>query len=54
MAVLGQEKAAWLSYLFGGWPVFVVAAAWRTSEPRGRMERVKRQSDRRVRASRSG
>jgi hypothetical protein len=34
------RQAAWLSYALGGWPVFVVAAAWRTSEPRSRVVRV--------------
>jgi hypothetical protein len=36
------HQAAWLSYAVAGWPVFVVAATWRASEPRGRMERVRR------------
>lgn len=33
------RQAAWVAYLAAGWPVFVVAAAWSTSEVRSRTQR---------------
>ncbi len=32
------RQAAWLAYLAGGWPVFVVATAWRAGEPHQRSD----------------
>ncbi len=40
------KRAAWLAYLAGGWPLFVVVAAWHTSDARRPMATMPRPADR--------